>query len=476
MSRESTVFKSLFLVGLFLASLFAAGMVSQPQPVLMVEEVDSASGGARHLYTFADGSSEAIAIYQSGTPSRNIQVAMPIGAEVTGAEVTISGASATGWSSITDTSRADWSEGDSDYVDTQGDSVTLSMKDSETWFESHDLDASPSSTTAWYDNASFAIRQPHTTNVSETRFSSQRSLASGTMATYNGAAFVYRDMIFASTWDSNSVKNTVKVLFHSNGSQMTIGPNNQPLKPDLDLGTCTVPNLASTWQAYGWRDWAVTDDERVFGIISSYRGQNAVQYHRIVEWDIKHPLAWKCISTYDVSSGGYGDYTGISYDRTRDTVWVNHGVRKSVIQYEFDGAGGFERNSTDYYTYFMSSGQVRGMSVHGDLFWFRTYQSWSSDNLDCFAITGDAGSVLTKQTGSVMISANGYGLDYDGQRLNTLDHYSWTQGQRYREYGSGITYLITAQPGTSIWVSETLEVGEDIVAANMEVLVYECGR
>ena len=469
MSRESTVLKSLFLVGLFVASLFAAGMVSQPQPVLMVEEVDSASGGARHLYTFADGSSEAIAIYQSGTPSRNIQVAMPIGAEVTGAEVTISGASATGWSSITDTSRADWSEGDADYVDTQGDSVTLSMKDSENWFESHDLEASPSSTTAWYDNASFAIRQPHTTNVSETRFSSQRSLASGTMATYNGAAFVYRDMIFASTWDSNSVKNSVKVLFHSNGSQMTTGPNNQPLKPDLDLGTCTVPNLASTWQAYGWRDWAVTDDERVFGIISSYRGQNAVQYHRIVEWDIKHPLAWKCISSYDVSSGGYGDYTAISYDRTRDTVWVNHGVRKSVIQYEFDGAGGFERNSTDYYTYFMSSGQVRGMSVHGDLFWFRTYQSWSSDNLECFAITGDAGSVLTKQTGSVTISANGYGMDYDGQRLNTLDHYSWTQGQRYREYGSGITYLITAQPGTSIWVSETLEVDEEIVAANMEV-------
>ena len=96
MLRESAVLKSLFLVGLFLCSLFAAGLVSQPQPVLIVEEVDSASGGARHLYTFADGSSEAIAIYQSGTPARNIQVAMPIGAEVTGAEVTISGASATG--------------------------------------------------------------------------------------------------------------------------------------------------------------------------------------------------------------------------------------------------------------------------------------------------------------------------------------------------------------------------------------------
>ena len=94
---------------------------------------------------------------------------------------------------------------------------------------------------------------------------------------------------------------------------MTVGPNNQPLKPDLaSPGPAQFQTWQVLWQAYGWRDWAVTDDERVFGIISSYRGQNAVQYHRIVEWDIKHPLAWKCISTYDVSSGGYGDYTGIS--------------------------------------------------------------------------------------------------------------------------------------------------------------------
>ena len=66
MMRESAALKSLLLVGLFLSSLFAAGLVSQPQPVLIVEEVDSASGGARHLYTFADGSSEAIAIYHLG--------------------------------------------------------------------------------------------------------------------------------------------------------------------------------------------------------------------------------------------------------------------------------------------------------------------------------------------------------------------------------------------------------------------------
>ena len=468
-TEKQPIVKSILLLSLFLLSLFAAAVQHPTESTLTFDEVESTSGGVRHLYTFADGSSEAIALYQSGTPARNIQVSIPRGAEVTGAEVTISGASATGWNSITDTSRSDWSEGTPIAIDTRGESVTLSMKDENNWFESHDMESEPASSNAWYDNSTYSIRQPHTTNVSETRFSSQLSLPSGTMATYNGAAFVYRDMIFASTWDSNTLKNTVKVLYTNNGTQMTTGPNNQALRPDLDIGTCSIPSLSSSWQTYGWRDWAVTDDERAFGILSAYRGQNSVQYHRIVEWDIRHPLAWKCISSYDVSSGGYGDYTAISYDRTRDSIWVNHGVRKSVIQYEFDGNGGFERNSTDFYTYFMSSGQVRGMSVHGDLFWFRTYQTWNSDNLECFAITGTPGSVLTKQTGSTSISANGYGLHYDGQRLNTLDHYSWTQGQRYREFGSGISYLITAQPGTSTWVSESFEVDDDVVAANMEV-------
>ena len=468
-TEKQPIVKSILLLSLFLLSLFAAAVQQPNETTLTFDEVESTSGGVRHLYTFADGSSEAIALYQSGTPARNIQVSIPRGAEVTGAEVTISGASATGWNSITDTSRSDWSEGTPIAIDTRGESVTLSMKDENNWFESHDMESEPASSNAWYDNSTYSIRQPHTTNVSETRFSSQLTLPSGTMATYNGAAFVYRDMIFASTWDSNTLKNTVKVLYTNNGTQMTTGPNNQALRPDLDIGTCSVPSLSSSWQTYGWRDWAVTDDERAFGILSAYRGQNSVQYHRIVEWDIRHPLAWKCISSYDVSSGGYGDYTAISYDRTRDSIWVNHGVRKSVIQYEFDGNGGFERNSTDFYTYFMSSGQVRGMSVHGDLFWFRTYQTWNSDNLECFAITGTPGSVLTKQTGSTSISANGYGLHYDGQRLNTLDHYSWTQGQRFREFGSGISYLITAQPGTSTWVSESFEVDDEVVAANMEV-------
>ncbi len=471
MNEHSTRFGTpLFLVLLMLMSVFSQA-IPTPAEVgnLSNDEIAGTSGGTRHIYTFADGSSEAIALYQMGTPARNVKVAVPLGAEVTAAEVTLSGASATGWASHIDNLRADWEDGTSIDVDPRQNQLTLAMGDSEEWFIPHDLNSQSSSSTAWYDNGSYSIRQPHTTNVSESRFSSQRTLQSGTAATYNAAVFKYRGMLFASTWDSNTISNTVKVLYTNNATQITTPPNNSPLRPDLDFGSCSGPTPPSSWQSYGWRDWAVTDDERVFGILSSYRGSNAVQYHRVVEWDIRDPLAWKCIASYDVSTQSYGDYTGISYDRTRDSIWINHNVRKTLVQYDFNGDGTFTRNSTDFYTYFMSSGQVRGMAVHAQMFYFRSFFSWNSDQLSAYAITGDAGSTLTKQAGSPSISQNGYGLQYDGQRLNTLDHYSWSQGQQYREFGSGLTYLITPTPGTSTWVSEPVELDSDVIAANVDV-------
>ena len=88
---NKSILKSILLLSLFLLSLFAAAIQPPSESTLVFDEIESTSGGARHLYTFADGSSEAIALYQSGTPARNIQVTMPKGAEVTGAEVTISG-------------------------------------------------------------------------------------------------------------------------------------------------------------------------------------------------------------------------------------------------------------------------------------------------------------------------------------------------------------------------------------------------
>jgi len=465
-SRQWTLPVTLVLI--FLLASLSSGLPPVPEPTLADETVPAETGGgSRHVYTFADGSAEAVALYQAGTPSRAVQVALPLGAEVTAAEFTLSGASATGWSSVAHSDRAHWESGTPNAVDPRGDDVTLAMQNADASFVAHDLDSTSSSASAWYDNASYSIRQPHTTNSSEARFSAQRSIQASVGGTYNGAVFKYRDMLFASTWSSQYIHNTMKALYPNNATVIQ-GANNQPVQVHLDKGACSIPAPSSTWQGYGWRDWAVTDDERVFGLLSTYRGSNANQYHRIVEWDIRHPFNWKCNAVYDVSTQGYGDYTAISFDRTRDSIWVNHDVRKTVVQYEFDGMGGFTRNSTDYYTYFMSNGHVRGMEVHGNLFYFRKYLSWSQDKLECFAITGDPGSTLTKQQGQATISMNGYGMHYDGQRFNTLDHYSWSGNQMYREFGTGLTYLITAQPGTSTWISEPMELSETIVVANVE--------
>ena len=56
-----------------------------------------ANTSSRHIYTFSDGSVENIALYQGGADKTTV-VAMPKGAEVLDVQVTLSGASSTGWS------------------------------------------------------------------------------------------------------------------------------------------------------------------------------------------------------------------------------------------------------------------------------------------------------------------------------------------------------------------------------------------
>ena len=74
----------------------------------------------------------------------------------------------------------------------------------------------------------------------------------------------------------------------------------------------------------------MTDDERLFGILSGYRytyGSTApVNYHRILEMDISRDDTWTCIDSYDVSPS-VGEYTGIAYDRDTDQVRVGGAQR-----------------------------------------------------------------------------------------------------------------------------------------------------
>ena len=69
---------------------------------------------------------------------------------------------------------------------------------------------------------------------------------------------------------------------------------------------------SSYYGYYGFRDWTITDDERLFGILSGYRytyGSTApVNYHRVMEMDVSRDDTWTCIDSYDISPS-VGEYT-----------------------------------------------------------------------------------------------------------------------------------------------------------------------
>ena len=452
---------SLTLVALMLLTVLV--------PLLIVSPAADAGTGTRHLYTFSDGSTDAVALATPGAAANTIKVSLPKGAEVTAAQVTLSGASSTGWNQIVSNSRADWMQGVSVDTDARSDDLTLGFAAPSLLFETYGMSSTASTATAWLDNGSYSIRQPHTSNATESRFSQQRTVSGSGGGSYSGGVFQYRGWLFSSDLQSSTMVGMVRMLHPNNGTQAQGAQHNNGLV-NLDVSNCQIPSKPYTWAGYGIRDWAVTDDERAFGLLTTYYQSTSAQYHRIIEFDIRYLTDWKCVAIYDIATNNHGDYTAISYDRTRDVVWANHHLLKRVIQYEFHGDGTFSRNATDYYTYFSSSGQVRGMVAHGSWFYFRTYASWNSDRLEAYAITGAPGSTLTQQTGSMTVSANGYGMTFDGRRLCMMDYYSWSGSKLYREFGSGWTYRISAQPGTSVWLSEAVDTGTDIVAANVEAV------
>ena len=79
-----------------------------PMSELFIGEA-RANGASRHVYTFSDGSAENIALYQGGADKTTV-VAMPKGAEVLDVQVTLSGASSTGWSQVSTDTYDDWME------------------------------------------------------------------------------------------------------------------------------------------------------------------------------------------------------------------------------------------------------------------------------------------------------------------------------------------------------------------------------
>ena len=113
-----------------------------------------ADGASRHIYTFSDGSIENIALYQGGADKSTL-VAMPKGAEVLDVQVTLSGASSTGWSQVTTDTYEDWMDGNPSQTDARSEDLTLGFDSGDTEFASHGIDEEMlTGSDAWLDNGS----------------------------------------------------------------------------------------------------------------------------------------------------------------------------------------------------------------------------------------------------------------------------------------------------------------------------------
>ena len=102
-------------IAVVLLALFL-GMSFSPLSELWIEEAEAAEV-ARHTYEFSDGTTEYIALYQGGNADSGAKIALPKGAQVTDVQMTLSGASATGWSSIPTDTRDHWVAGEATNTD-----------------------------------------------------------------------------------------------------------------------------------------------------------------------------------------------------------------------------------------------------------------------------------------------------------------------------------------------------------------------
>ncbi|MDA8568218.1 hypothetical protein N9L15_02880, partial [Euryarchaeota archaeon] len=144
-----------------------------PMAEVFVGSADAA-GVSRHIYEFSDGSTEHVALYQGANPDIGAEISLPKGALVTEVSMTLSGASATGWSQTVTDDRDEWIAGGASATDSRSGDLSLDLANSSSSFFAHGFDetVNPASD-AWLDNGSYAVRQPHTSNSTESRFSQQ---------------------------------------------------------------------------------------------------------------------------------------------------------------------------------------------------------------------------------------------------------------------------------------------------------------
>ena len=185
-----------------------------------------ANGASRHIYTFSDGSIENIALYQGGADKTTV-VSMPKGAEVLDVHVTLSGASSTGWSQVTTDTYDEWMDGVPSQMDARSEELSLGFASGDTEFSAHDsTEEELPGSDAWLDNGSFAVRQPHTSNSTELRFSNQIKVTSANfMAQGQGAILRNHDWLFMSTFTGTSFDKVVTRMHPNNVCLLYTSPS-----------------------------------------------------------------------------------------------------------------------------------------------------------------------------------------------------------------------------------------------------------
>ncbi|MEC8609034.1 MAG: hypothetical protein VXY42_00860, partial [Candidatus Thermoplasmatota archaeon] len=378
--------------------------------------------------------SEYIALYQGGNADVGAKIALPKGAQVTDVQMTLSGASATGWSSIPTTTRDHWVGGEASNTDNLSSDLTLAMANSTKEFNAHGLneEINPSST-AWLDNGTYAVRQPHTSNQTDALFSKQLELSpNNLMPQGQGAVLRHHDWLYLSTWSSTSFHNIVHRLYPNNATRESV--------ITLDQNGCALPMKYSSayYGMWGFRDWVVTDDERLYAILSGYRyfydSIANQQYHAILEFDISNENEWICMNSFNPQ--GSGDFTGITYDPAENTIWVLHNQERTIQSYTVNSIGDFVKGD-EYFTFQTSSSsiwqcgitdqQARGLEMNQTHFFMRcedgSSASWSNerDQIESWGRSGNATALIPENT-IRKTSCTGVGLFFDGQRFITVDH------------------------------------------------------
>ena len=462
-----------------LLSLFI-GMSMSPLSELWIENAEAAEV-ARHTYEFSDGTTEYIALYQGGNADSGAKISLPKGAEVTDVQMTLSGASATGWSSIPTTTRDHWVAGEASNTDNKSSDLTLAMANVSQAFNAHSIDeaVNPSST-SWLDNGTYAVRQPHTSNSTDALFSQQRKLAPNSLnAQGQGAILRHHDWLYLSTWSSTSFHNIVHRLYPNNGTRESI--------ITLDQNGCTLPSKHSSsyYGQWGFRDWVVTDDERLFAVLSGYKyfytSTANTLYHRVIEFDISNENEWVCLNSFQPQ--GNGDYTGITYDPVEDKIWILHNQNRRIQSYQLDDSGNLERgdkhftfqtSSSSIWQCGVSNQQARGLEMNETHFFMRCQDGQyynDRDQLEAWGRSGTA-TALIPENSIRSISSLGYGLFYDGQRFLTVDsgYSTWSSTPSYHEFGTSWQYKTTPAPGTTTWFGPVITTTEDVLSVNMETL------